>query len=195
MYPVADVTAFPAPNGGIYLVSEDTPRQFPTALLVPPLVVSRNIELAGTAELLECSPQAGHLDQGDVANDVQIDAEVIVDQNVAHPGDLTPRNLRRPVAERTRHALGGFSENLEVANDGVDRLSVTAEGGRVEGLRVVPSTGSTTRHSDAGVMSGCQCAAGGHCPSRSALTTLFEVSSKRTPMHDLITTMRNWVAV
>jgi hypothetical protein len=77
-------------------------------------------------EVLERQAQGWNLDQSPVADEITVDPEVVMDEHVAHPGDLSPGDARRSCSERGGHTLGGLSQNLEVAHDGVEGLLVRA---------------------------------------------------------------------
>lgn len=61
----------------------------------------------------------------------RIDTYVVVDQDITHGGHVLPGDVRVFLANRSGNVLGGFAENFEAADDGVNRLSV---GGEANGL-------------------------------------------------------------
>jgi hypothetical protein len=64
-----------------------------------------------------------------VPNQILIDAEVLVNQSVAHSDDFLPRNLGMGIPEWSGDQPAGFSDNLNVVHDpGLDEFVV------VEGL-------------------------------------------------------------
>src|ERR1051325_11878446 len=57
----------------------------------------------------------------DVPDSERVHLTVIVDQLVAHAGDLAPRHFRMGEPNLLRHSFSGFAQNLQVADDGVAR--------------------------------------------------------------------------
>lgn len=50
---------------------------------------------------------------------VEVHAEVLVDQYVAEAGDLLPRHMATPTTEGARHILGRLANDLEVPENGI----------------------------------------------------------------------------
>lgn len=63
----------------------------------------------------------------DVPHDVEGDAEIVVNDAVAHSGDVLPGYLGMRVASLRRHLLHGLAHDLEITDDGVLRPYVGAE--------------------------------------------------------------------
>lgn len=61
----------------------------------------------------------GKLRGDDVPDEVEIDAEVAMDELVSHPCHLAPRHSRLTLPQSRRHPLRGLSDNLEVPHDSV----------------------------------------------------------------------------
>jgi len=60
----------------------------------------------------------------DVPEDIHVDAEVLVDQNVAKAGDLLSLHAGLQRTEFGRQLFDRFADHLEIAHDGVERLLV-----------------------------------------------------------------------
>lgn len=58
---------------------------------------------------------------------VQLHAELVMDEYVAHTGNLFPRNLRGKIASRLSDLLDGLADDLKIANDGVLHHRVCVE--------------------------------------------------------------------
>ncbi len=53
-----------------------------------------------------------------IADQIKIDAEIIVDQSIPHPGHRPPLDIGIPRTELGRNALGGFADDREASNNG-----------------------------------------------------------------------------
>ena len=60
--------------------------------------------------------QLGQVFRDDLPHDVLVDAEAIVDDFVAHPDDVGPRDLRMAVRELSRHLASRFTNDLNEMN-------------------------------------------------------------------------------
>ena len=91
-----------------------------------PLPLRRWAAIELPQEVRQLDLQARHLHEGDIADDVEVDAEVVVNQHVPHPCDLAPSDARRASAKGVRDALGSLPEDFKVAKNRVDGPSVGA---------------------------------------------------------------------
>src|SRR5450759_424798 len=69
----------------------------------------------------------------DIPDDLDRDAEVVVDDPVPHPGHALPRDVGVCGAGARRDLLGGLADDLKVANDSVLGFQILAEGGLAGG--------------------------------------------------------------
>lgn len=66
----------------------------------------------------QCS-RIGELSNHDIPDQLKVNAEVVMNELVPHPGHLPPWHTRRTLAQWLRDALGGLANNLQVADDGI----------------------------------------------------------------------------
>jgi hypothetical protein len=71
--------------------------------------------------------EARHLVGDYVPHDIQVDAEVRVDQDVTEARDLRPLDFRSSLSDGGRDLLDGFADDLQVADDRVDGLRIGAK--------------------------------------------------------------------
>jgi hypothetical protein len=91
--------------------------------------------LAPPEERLHLVREARHLVRDHVPHDVEIDAEVGVDQDVTEAADLRPLDVRGSFPDGGRDLLDGLPDDLQVADDRIDGL-----GSSPKLSRVYPST-------------------------------------------------------
>ena len=63
--------------------------------------------------------ERGQLDGNNLPDRADIDAEIVVDENVPEAGDSAPRDIRLAVLRRPAEALARFSQGLQIADDRV----------------------------------------------------------------------------
>lgn len=93
----------------------------------------------------------------DVADNFDVDPEVLVDQDVPEATDLRPGNVRVRSGDLLREVVDGFADNLQIAFDRVLRhlrqITIANQQGDVSvaplnGLKyVIDALGSTAPHS------------------------------------------------
>ena len=72
----------------------------------------------------DLSSERYEIDCDRLPDDGQIYAEVLVDQDVSHAGDVSPRYIGRGALLIRHQVTGGFADDFEIPDDGVDGLLV-----------------------------------------------------------------------
>jgi hypothetical protein len=65
--------------------------------------------------VIDGRPERGQVFLDDTPNDVEIHAEVVVNDLVARACDVLPRNVRLPGFRRVRETLDGLADDLELS--------------------------------------------------------------------------------
>ncbi len=93
-----------------------------------PLPFSVRVGRQALDQRFDLEAQRRKLAFDDVPYEREVHTEVLVDELVAHPGDLPPRDVRLECAGAIRQALDGLTDDLDVAGDRVLGLAIREEG-------------------------------------------------------------------
>lgn len=86
------------------------------------------LQLRVTVEVCFDSPKKfGHFRCRDIPNEIDVDAKVFVDENVAQTGDSRPFDSADFLARRLGKLFRSLANDFEVPNDGIDRFFVRTE--------------------------------------------------------------------
>jgi hypothetical protein len=86
-------------------------------------IAARTSERTGT----ESAGERGEVDGRNIPHDVEVDVEVVVDDPVAHPDDLRPRNVGVTAPKLQRQTVCGFAHVLDQVRDGEAEIVVGVE--------------------------------------------------------------------
>ena len=103
-------------------VSEDA------AEWLAPLPLSVRVGRQALDQRFDLGAQRRKLAFDDVPHERKVYAKVLVDELVAHPGDLPPRDTRLECTAAIRQTLDGLTDDLDVADDRVLGLAIREEG-------------------------------------------------------------------